>query len=110
MQGCGNKDFCPFDEFKVNTPLPPNVLQVSYQKKQSAFPCASHLMNVSSLHNQEKIVQPHVKHDFDVLCKIKKPVVTEEPSSFSSKLSNFFLASFSRKGYHVKAQDMKTEL
>ncbi|PNT73893.1 hypothetical protein BRADI_1g03920v3 [Brachypodium distachyon] len=74
VQGCGNKDFCPFDEFK------------------------------------EKIVQPHVKHDFDVLCKIKKPVVTEEPSSFSSKLSNFFLASFSRKGYHVKAQDMKTEL
>ncbi|CAM0877301.1 unnamed protein product [Alopecurus aequalis] len=71
MPGCGNKDFCPFEEFK------------------------------------EKIVKPHLKHDFDMLCKLKKP---EEPSSFSSKVCNFFLGLFLRKGYHVKAEDVKTEL
>uniref|UniRef100_A0A0D9VND7 Multiple inositol polyphosphate phosphatase 1 n=1 Tax=Leersia perrieri TaxID=77586 RepID=A0A0D9VND7_9ORYZ len=73
MPGCGNKDFCPFEEFK------------------------------------EKIVEPHLKHEFDALCKIR-PVVREEPSSFSSKVSNFFLGLFSEKGYHVSAQNVKTEL
>jgi len=75
MPGCGNKDFCPFEEFK------------------------------------EKIVEPHLKHDFDMLCKLKKPeAATAEPSSLSSKLLNFFLGLFSRKGYHVNAEDVKTEL
>ncbi|KAM0927998.1 hypothetical protein ACQ4PT_002204 [Festuca glaucescens] len=74
MPGCGNKDFCPFEEFK------------------------------------EKIVQPHLKHDFDMLCKIKKPEATEEPSSLSSKLYNLFLGLFWRKGYVANAEDVKTEL
>jgi multiple inositol-polyphosphate phosphatase/2,3-bisphosphoglycerate 3-phosphatase len=59
---------------------------------------------------QEKIVQPHLKHDFDMLCKIKKPEATEGPSSLSSRLYNFVLGLFSRKGYHVMAEDVKTEL
>jgi multiple inositol-polyphosphate phosphatase/2,3-bisphosphoglycerate 3-phosphatase len=45
-----------------------------------------------------------------MLCKIKKPEATEGPSSLSSKLSNFFLGLFSRKGYHVMAEDVETEL
>uniref|UniRef100_A0A0E0KKQ9 Multiple inositol polyphosphate phosphatase 1 n=1 Tax=Oryza punctata TaxID=4537 RepID=A0A0E0KKQ9_ORYPU len=73
MPGCGNKDFCPFEEFK------------------------------------EKIVEPHLKHDYDALCKMR-PVAREEPSSFSSRMSNFFLGLFSQKGYHVSAQDVKSEL
>ncbi|EAY92352.1 hypothetical protein OsI_14079 [Oryza sativa Indica Group] len=73
MPGCGNKDFCPFEEFK------------------------------------EKIVEPHLKHDYDALCKIR-PVAREEPSSLSSRMSNFFLGLFSQKGYRVSAQDVKSEL
>uniref|UniRef100_A0A0A9F3I8 Uncharacterized protein n=1 Tax=Arundo donax TaxID=35708 RepID=A0A0A9F3I8_ARUDO len=73
MPGCGNKDFCPFEEFK------------------------------------EKIVKPHLKHDYDMICKIKPPV--EEPASFSSKVSNFFTGLFSQKGYRVvTAEGVKTEL
>ncbi|KAL5218129.1 hypothetical protein ABZP36_018813 [Zizania latifolia] len=73
MPGCGNKDLCPFEEFK------------------------------------EKIVEPHLKHDFDAVCKLKL-VARQEPSSFSSKLSNFFLGLFSQKGYRVSARNVKTEL
>uniref|UniRef100_A0ACD5X5T2 Uncharacterized protein n=1 Tax=Avena sativa TaxID=4498 RepID=A0ACD5X5T2_AVESA len=75
MPGCGNKDFCPFEEFK------------------------------------EKIVQPHLKHDYDMLCKLKKPATGAEGTpSFISKLSNFFLGLFSQKGFHVEAEDVNTEL
>ncbi|KAI4986028.1 hypothetical protein ZWY2020_018658 [Hordeum vulgare] len=73
MPGCGNKDLCPFEEFK------------------------------------EKIVKPHLKHDYNILCKKPGAAVEEEPSSFSSKL-NFFLDLISRKGYRIKGQDVKTEL
>ncbi|VAI38983.1 unnamed protein product [Triticum turgidum subsp. durum] len=73
MPGCGNKDLCPFEEFK------------------------------------EKIVKPHLKHDYDMLCKKPAAAAEEEPSSFSSKL-NFFLDLLSRKGYRIKGQDVKTEL
>nr|ABJ98332.1 multiple inositol polyphosphate phosphatase PhyIIa2 [Triticum aestivum] len=73
MPGCGNKDLCPFEEFK------------------------------------EKIVKPHLEHEYDMLCKKPVAAAEEEPSSFSSKL-NFFLDLLSRKGYRVKGQDVKTEL
>ncbi|XP_040378547.1 multiple inositol polyphosphate phosphatase 1 [Oryza brachyantha] len=52
---------------------------------------------------KEKIVEPHVKHDYDALCKIR-PVAREEPSSFSSRMWNFVLGLFSQNG------DKKTEL
>ncbi|XP_062214164.1 uncharacterized protein LOC133915146 [Phragmites australis] len=72
MPGCGNKDFCPFEEFK------------------------------------EKIVKPHLKHDYDLICKVKPPVAREEPASF---MSNFFSGLFSQKGYRVvSAEGVKTEL
>uniref|UniRef100_A0A453M8U5 Uncharacterized protein n=1 Tax=Aegilops tauschii subsp. strangulata TaxID=200361 RepID=A0A453M8U5_AEGTS len=58
---------------------------------------------------QEKIVKPHLEHDYDMLCKKPVAAADEEPSSFSSKL-NFFLDLLSRKGYRVKGQDVKTEL
>jgi hypothetical protein len=45
-----------------------------------------------------------------MLCKIKKPDAAEEPSSFTSKLYNFFLGLFWRKGYVVNAEDVKAEL
>ncbi|GJN22875.1 hypothetical protein PR202_gb10479 [Eleusine coracana subsp. coracana] len=73
MPGCGNKDFCPFDEFK------------------------------------EKIVKPHLKHDYNMICKIKPPVSKEEPASFSSMVSKFFVGLFS--GYRVvSAEDIQSEL
>ncbi|CAL4945107.1 unnamed protein product [Urochloa decumbens] len=75
MPGCGNKDFCPFEEFK------------------------------------EKIVKPHLKHDYDMICKIKPPMAREEPATFSSKVSGFFTGLFSQKGYRVaSAENVKTEL
>ncbi|GJM97056.1 hypothetical protein PR202_ga13954 [Eleusine coracana subsp. coracana] len=73
MQGCGNKDFCPFEEFK------------------------------------EKIVKPHLKHDYNMICKIKPPVAKGEPASFSSMVSKFFVGLFS--GYRVvSAEDIQSEL
>lgn len=75
MPGCGNKDFCPFEEFK------------------------------------EKIVKPHLKHDYNMICKIKPPVASEEPASFTSKLSSFFTRLLSQRGYRfVNAESVKTEL
>ncbi|KAK3148940.1 hypothetical protein QOZ80_3AG0210710 [Eleusine coracana subsp. coracana] len=73
MPGCGNKDFCPFEEFK------------------------------------EKIVKPHLKHDYNMICKIKPPVAKGEPASFSSMVSKFFVGLFS--GYRVvSAEDIQSEL
>ncbi|CAD6207307.1 unnamed protein product [Miscanthus lutarioriparius] len=75
MPGCGNKDFCPFEEFK------------------------------------EKIVKPHLKHDYNMICKIKSPAGSEEPASFPSRVSSFFLGLFSQRGYRaVGAEGVKTEL
>ncbi|PUZ36364.1 hypothetical protein GQ55_9G032400 [Panicum hallii var. hallii] len=75
MPGCGNKDFCPFEEFK------------------------------------EKIVKPHLKHDYNMICKINPPVASEEPASFTTKVSSFFVGLFSQKGYRaVSAESVKTEL
>nr|ABJ98333.1 multiple inositol polyphosphate phosphatase PhyIIb [Triticum aestivum] len=58
---------------------------------------------------KEKIVKPHLKHDYNMLCKKPGVAAEEEPSSFSSKLY-FFLDLLSRKGYRFKGQDVKTEL
>ncbi|KAL6638134.1 hypothetical protein ACP70R_025706 [Stipagrostis hirtigluma subsp. patula] len=75
MPGCGNKDFCPFEEFK------------------------------------EKIVEPHLKHDYNSICKIKPPVATEEPASFSSRMWGFLAGLFTQKGYRVvSAEGVETEL
>lgn len=75
MPGCGNKDFCPFEEFK------------------------------------EKIVKPHLKHDYNMICKVKSPAASEEPASFASRVSSFFLGLLSQKGYRgVGAEGVKTEL
>ncbi|CAD6215180.1 unnamed protein product [Miscanthus lutarioriparius] len=75
MPGCGNKDFCPFEEFK------------------------------------EKIVKPHLKHDYNMICKIKSPAASEEAASFPSRVSSFFLGLFSQRGHRaVGAEGVKTEL
>ncbi|KAJ1283122.1 hypothetical protein BS78_03G104600 [Paspalum vaginatum] len=74
MPGCGNKDFCPFEEFK------------------------------------EKIVKPHLKHDYNMICKIKPPVASVDPALFISKVSGFFAGLLSPKGYRVaSAESVKTE-
>jgi len=75
MPGCGNKDFCPFEEFK------------------------------------ERIVKPHLKHDYNMICKINPPVASKEPASFTTKVSSFLVGLFSQKGYRdVSAESVKTEL
>lgn len=108
MQGCGNKDLCPFEEFKVNTTLP-DVLPNMTFKMHSASPLAAIWWASPIMRSQEKIVKPHLKHDYNMLCKKPAAAAEEEPSSFSSKL-NFFLDLLSRKGYRIKGQDVKTEL
>lgn len=60
---------------------------------------------------QEKIVNPHLKHDYDMICKIKPPVAREEPATLSSKLSGFFTGLLSQRGYRgANAESVKTEL
>jgi multiple inositol-polyphosphate phosphatase/2,3-bisphosphoglycerate 3-phosphatase len=60
---------------------------------------------------QEKIVKPHLKHDYNMICKIKSPAASEEPASFPSRVSSFFVGLFSQRGYHaVGAEGVKTEL
>jgi hypothetical protein len=60
---------------------------------------------------QEKIVKPHLKHDYNMICKVKSPAASEEPASFASRVSSFFLGLLSQKGYRgVGAEGVKTEL
>jgi multiple inositol-polyphosphate phosphatase/2,3-bisphosphoglycerate 3-phosphatase len=60
---------------------------------------------------QEKIVKPHLKHDYNMICKIKPPVGREEPATFGSKVSGFFTGLLSQRGYRVaSAESVKTEL
>ena len=113
MQGCGNKDFCPFEEFKVNTAWPLHFFLKDASPVLSIT--ASHFKEMGSYHPclclQEKIVKPHLKHDYNMICKIKSPAASEEAASFPSRVSSFFLGLFSQRGYRaVGAEGVKTEL
>jgi hypothetical protein len=114
MQGCGNKDFCPFEEFKVNTPRPTYV-EPSHSRDIRHFFFLFPVIwrNVSHWyvvwHVQEKIVKPHLKHDYNMICKIKPPLPKEGPAWFSSLVWKFFAGLFS--GYRVvSAEDIESEL
>jgi hypothetical protein len=37
MQGCGNRDLCPFEEFKVNTPWSSNVEIITLKEQTTCF-------------------------------------------------------------------------
>jgi multiple inositol-polyphosphate phosphatase / 2,3-bisphosphoglycerate 3-phosphatase len=64
---------------------------------------------VCCLHVQEKIVKPHLKHDYNMICKIKPPAPKEEPVSFSSMVWKFFAGLFS--GYRVvSTEEIESEL
>ncbi|XP_042480281.1 multiple inositol polyphosphate phosphatase 1-like isoform X2 [Macadamia integrifolia] len=60
VQGCDNKDFCPFDDFK------------------------------------ERIVNPHLKHDYDSLCSKKSE--GQEPKPVTSKLTQLYRWLFWQDG------------
>lgn len=56
-------------------------------------------------------MKPHLKHDYNMICKMKPPVGREEPATFSSKVSGFFTGLLSQRGYRVaSAESVKTEL
>ncbi|XP_043724998.1 multiple inositol polyphosphate phosphatase 1-like isoform X2 [Telopea speciosissima] len=69
VQGCDNKDFCPFDVFK------------------------------------ERIVNPHLKHDYDSLCSSK--LEAQEPKPVTSKLTQLYRWLLGQDG---KIQKDKVEL
>ena len=119
MQGCGNKDFCPFEEFKVNRMRPLHVsflkdlhIYSSHSRYEGRFslPVISKFLLMLSV-LQERIVKPHLKHDYNMICKINPPVASKEPASFTTKVSSFLVGLFSQKGYRdVSAESVKTEL
>ena len=55
-------------------------------------------------------MKPHLKHDYNMICKIKSPAGSEEPASFPSRVSSFFLGLFSQLYRAVGAEGVKTEL
>ena len=56
-------------------------------------------------------MKPHLKHDYNMICKIKSPAASEEAASFPSRVSSFFLGLFSQRGHRaVGAEGVKTEL
>ncbi|CAL9100198.1 unnamed protein product [Musa acuminata var. zebrina] len=63
---------------------------------------------------KERIVNPHLKHDFNSVCnmKLKMPEANcpQKPCSFTSKLSNLFGRFFPKKDHNPCIKNKKNEL
>lgn len=119
FQGCGQKDFCQFEVFKVRLK---KIIFYNFSL-QAHFVCSFMVLILCSdtlylfffimsiPYVQEKIVNPHLVHDFNSVCttKMKEPEsesLPQKPCSFMCKLSNLL----GRKATNPLNEKWKNEL